>query len=191
MPIRAAVSRLRRRCVRLQPQDLSPAEYDMKAVNDRVYAAMKKMGKTRVDVAMLYGMDVNLPLAMQPAGKVPRPTLENVSRLADFLGVSVRWILHGEAENSVDIFVAGAGSPTATGSLDLSAASNGAAIINGAQHSTVVVQHINGDDLTEMERAIVTSLRNIPPRDRAAAMSYIFALEQEAQDEKEKKAPSA
>lgn len=190
MPIRAAVSRLRRRCVRLQQHDLSPAEYDMKAVNDRVYAAMKKMGKTRVDVATLYGMDVSLPLAMQPAGKVPRPTLENVSRLADFLGVSVRWILHGEPENSVDVFVAGTGSPPAAGSLDLSAASNGAAIINGAQHSTVVVQHINGDDLTEMERAIVTSLRNIPPRDRAAAMAYIFALEQEAQDEKEKKAPS-
>lgn len=166
----------------------------MKAINDRVYQAMVRLGKTRVDIAELFGMDPSIPLSMQPVGKVPRPTMENVVKLSVFMGISVKWILYGEAENDVDLFVIGP--PSCEVSCHLvkagggsAEASKGGAIITGAQNSTVVVQHINGEDLSELERAVIESIRKLEPRKQAEAMSFILSMEHEAA-EKQKEAPS-
>lgn len=135
----------------------------------------------------MYGMDASIPLAMQPPERVPRPTMENMVKLSGLLGVSVRWMLHGEPENDVDVFVMG---PLPSGaSLAATAATNGAAIISGASNSTVVVQNIRGDDLSGMEREMILTLRQLHPKDQAAAFSYVFALESSAAEQKEK-APS-
>lgn len=178
------ISRLfKRKNIKLKEQDLNPESYDMKAINDRVYRAMLKTGKTRIDIANLYGMDASVPLALQPPEKVPRPTIGNIVKLSNFMGVSVRWILYGEPENDVDIFVGSAPTGGAIGATALGAsAAQGAAIITGARNSMVVVQNGKGDDLSPMEQEVIKILRNIPPREQAVAMSYIFALEQEIQE---------
>ena len=171
--------------VALDEKDLSPLKYDMHAVNDRVYRAMSRVGKTRVDIAMLYGMDTSIPLALQPREKVPRPTMENIVKLSVFLGVSVRWILYGEPENEVDIFVMGPHAcDTAYMSVTGQSASQGGAIIAGARNSTVVVQNIAGEGLSSMERELIRTIRQLSPREQAAVMSYVFALDQESKDKK-------
>ena len=176
---KTVISKFRKKCLKLRENDLSPAEYNMRDINERVYRAMMKMGKSRVDVAELYGMDTTIPLAMQPPEKVPRPTMENVVRLSRFLGVSVRWMLYGDPENDVDRFVVG---DTSDSRQTRGSVSHGAAIIAGATNSTVVVQNIKADGLSDLERAVLQALRTLPPRDQASVMSYIFALEKESLD---------
>lgn len=157
----------------------------MLAVSDRVYRAMSRIGKTRVEVAALYGMDPSIPLALQPREKVPRPTMENLVKLSVFLGVSVRWILYGEPENEVDIFVMGPHAcDTACMSVTGQAASQGGAIISGAKNSTVVVQNISGEELSSMERELIRTIRQLPPRKQATVMSYVFTLEEQTKDKK-------
>ena len=175
LSVRAVLSRFCRKKVDLRENDLSPDEYNMRAVNDRVYRAIIRVGKTRAEVATMYGMDANIPLAMHPPEKVPRPTMENVVKLAGFLGVSVRWILYGEPENDVDLFVMGQ-QQTGT-AVAGAAATNGAAIITGAHNSTVVVQNFKGHGLTDCEREMIRVFRQLPVRDRAAVVSYVLAFE--------------
>ena len=170
---------------KLENHDLCPAKYDMYAINERVYRTMSRVGKTRVDIATLYGMDASIPLALQLREKVPRPTMGKVVKLSGFLGVSVRWILHGEPENEVDIFVMGPHScGTACMSVTGQAASQGGAIISGAKNSTVVVQNISGEELSSMERELIRTIRQLPPREQATVMSYVFTLEEQTKDKK-------
>lgn len=68
-----------------QKDDLSPIEYDMRGLNDRMYKAMGKLGKTRVDIAKLYRIDPDIPLALQPAEKAPRPNMVNVAKLEEYM----------------------------------------------------------------------------------------------------------
>lgn len=165
----------------------------MPAMNDRVHLAMIRLGQSRVDIAELFGMDTSIPLAMQPPEKVPRPTIGNVAKISGHMGVSVRWILYGEPENDVDRFVIGqqACAPSCGPSCGLAcnvdagrSASQGGAVISGAQNSTVVVQHITGDDLSSMEREMIHAIRSLSARDQAAVMAYVFALEKESAEKK-------
>ena len=177
--IRTIIRRIAWRKKMTNEDDLCPIEYDMQAINDRMYKAMVKLGKTRVDIATLYGMDPGIPLAMQPPERVPRPTLGNIAKLSGYLGVSVKWLLHGEAENDVDIFVMGLqiGTHTPVSNGAGSSAAQGGAIISGAMNSTVVVQHMVGDDLSAMEREIISAIRKLPVREQATVISYIFSME--------------
>lgn len=183
--VRAAVMRLKMRKVDVAEADLSPIDYDMKEINQRAHLAMRRTGRTRIEVAELYGMDTDIPIAMQPPERIPRPTMANVVKLAGLLGVSVRWMLYGEPENDVDLFVIGqqqACSPTcgpACMACGERSASQGGAIISGALNSTVVVQNIKGDDLTDLERELLQSIRALSARDQAAVISYVFTLGQE------------
>lgn len=176
--IEAILSRVvRRKKPAAQEDDLCPVEYDMRELNDRMYKAMGRLGKTRVDIAKLYGMDPNIPLVLQPVEKIPRPNMGNVAKLAGYMGVSVRWLLHGEPENDVDLFVMG--HQAVQGHGNGASAAQGGAIISGAQNSTVVVQHINGGELNNLEREMIHSFRTLSARDQTAVMSYVFALEKE------------
>ena len=45
-----------------------------------------------------------------------------------------------------------------------------------------MIQNVIG--MTDMEREIIQAIRNLPPREQAAIMSYVLALEKEALEEK-------
>ena len=152
------------------------SRYNAREVNDRVYLAMNRLGKSRCDVAEFFGMDPSIPLSMQPPELIPRMTMETMAKMSIFLGVSVRWMLEGEAENDVDVFVtppvASAGSATGV---------QGSAVGQGNANSTIVVKNIHGDDLTEIEKEIVSTFRKLGTREKASILSYIFALEKETE----------
>ena len=175
--MRAAVLRFKLRKANIAEADLSPIEYDMKAINRRAQHAMARMGKTRVEVAEFFGMDSSIPLAMQPREKIPRPTMGNVVKLAEYLGVSIRWMLYGDIENDVDQFVMRQNSNAPVMAQVKNSAEQGAAIISGASNSTVIVQNISG--VNDMEREMITAIRRLPIKEQAAVMAYIFSLEKE------------
>lgn len=166
-----------RRKIEIKDNDLSPLDYDMEAINSRVYQAMSRTGKTRFDLAALFGMDIGLPLAMQPPEKLPRPTMSNMCKVAQYLGVSLRWVLHGEPENDVDFFVMSSADKSQTPIIGQAA--HGAAVITGATNSTVFVQNIKNENASEIEYALLRSIRRLKPKDQAAAISFILALENE------------
>lgn len=172
--VQAVFLRLKMRKVDVIEEDLSPIEYDMKGINNRVYRAMSRTGRTRTEIAELFGMDSSIPLAMQPLEKIPRPTMGNVVRIAALLGVSVRWVLYGEPECDVDFFVESA--PTQVqGAAAL--AIQGSAVVNGNERSTIIVKNIQGEPLSDQEREVLLAFRRLSVRDQAAIMSFVFELE--------------
>lgn len=174
------ILRFRRNKVALNETDLSPAKYALDEINDRASRAMARTGRTRVDVARMFGMDPGIPLAMQPPEKVPRPTMESVVKLAGFLGVSVRWLLYGEPQNDVDLFVVGKqGHHGAISQAAVKSAGHGAAIISGANNSTVVVQNIKGEISCPVEREILRIFRSLPAEKRVQVADYVFSVEKE------------
>lgn len=161
--------------------ELCPKLYDMRAINNRVYLAAGKVGKTRIDLAELFGLDPNIPLHEQPPEKIPRPTMESMARVANFLGVSVRWLLHGEPENEVDLFVS---SITAgrMGPDGMSVAANigGPAVLQKNENcSTVIVKNIQGEYLTDQEREILSAFRGLRAADQAAVISYLLSMDRQ------------
>ena len=189
--VRSALTKLKLIKLDVREADLSPADYDLCAINQRASLAITRTGRTRIEVAEMFGMDTSIPIAMQPRKKIPRPTMDSIIKMSNFLGVSVRWLLYGEPQNDVDMFVMHQVAPSQGTTIadTRKNAHQGAAIITGAHNSTVVVQNIKCDSLTEMERTVVSALRSLSPRDQADAISYIFALEKGG--EEAKKAPSA
>lgn len=189
--VRNALTKLKLIKIDVREADLSPAEYDLCEINRRASLAITRTGRTRIEVAEMFGMDTSIPIAMQPRKKIPRPTMDSIIKMSNFLGVSVRWLLYGEPQNDVDVFVMHQVAPAqgATVSETRKNAHQGAAIITGAHNSTVVVQNIKMESLSEMEREMVEALRRLPLRDQAAAMAYVFSLEKE--HEEGKNAPSA
>lgn len=183
---------------KIKEKDLNPFLYDLKGINDRMYKAMMKLGITRVDIARLYGMDERLPLAMQPQKKIPRPTIENVVKLADYMGVSVRWLMYGEPENTVDMFVIGQqitkqnSTPnTAYAETVGASASTGAAIITGTSNSTVIVQNIKKErEESKFEIELLKAFRNLNAKEQILVMSYLFTLEKNTEKELEKQPPA-
>lgn len=180
--MRAILLRFFRKSDGLHSADLSPDDYDMKAVNDRVYRAMERVGKTRADIAIMFGMNPATPMSLQPPGKIPRFSMQSFVKLSSFLGVSVRWMLTGEPENEVDFYImqdtrdigeTGVPKLEKAGSL----AHHGAAIVSGSHHSTVLVQSFAG--MSDMEHELIQTLRSLPAKEKAEAMAYIFALEKE------------
>lgn len=154
--------------------ELCPDQYDFLEMNERVYRAMYKLGKTRVDIAKLFGMDATIPLSMQPEDKVPKATMGSIVKLSNYLGVSVRWILHGDPENEVDIFVLGHKTQDRVGIIS---SVSGSALVQGNENSTIVVKNISGMDLTEQEREMVYTFRRLSVRDQAAVLSFVFELD--------------
>lgn len=189
--VRNALTKLKLIKIDVREADLSPAEYDLCEINRRASLAITRTGRTRIEVAEMFGMDTSIPIAMQPRKKIPRPTMDSIIKMSNFLGVSVRWLLYGEPQNDVDLFVMHQVAPAqgTTISENRKNAHQGAAIITGAHNSTVVVQNIKMESLSEMEREMVEALRRLPLRDQAAAMAYVFSLEKE--HEEGKNAPSA
>lgn len=183
--VRAAIKQLKMRKVNTKETDLSPVKYDLKAINIRAHKAMTRTGRTRLEIAEFFGMDCAIPLAMQPPEKIPRPTMANIIKLAQFLGVSARWMLYGEPENDVDFFVTcpGSGAGPQVTATSTNAAKQGAAVISGASNSTVIVQNISG--LNEIENEVISTLRRFTLREQATVLAYIYALEDELK-EKEK-----
>lgn len=151
------------------------SRYNAREVNDRVYLAMYRLGKSRCDVAEFFGMDPSIPLSMQRQENIPRMTMETMVKMSTFLGVSVRWMLEGEVENEVDVFVT-----TPAGATGAAAGVQGSALVQGNAHSTIVVKNIQGDDLTGMEKEIIAAFRKLGTREKTSVLSYVFALEKEA-----------
>lgn len=81
-------------------------KYDFVNVMERVMLAIFKTGRSIKDVAVMFGMNPSVPYYQQIEIAPPR-TMRTIIRLSDFLGVSVRWILTGETENEIDLFVSG------------------------------------------------------------------------------------
>lgn len=152
------------------------AGYDHAAINDRLFLAMQRLGRTRVELAQHFGLDTELPLSAQR--DLPSATLENFVRAASFLGVSVPWLTLGEIHNAVDEYVSAPGFQGGAASGAAGSAGNCSAVVQGTNNkTTVVVKHYH-TDLNENEWDFVRRYRGLAPKDKAALWSRLFELEQ-------------
>lgn len=152
-------------------------DFDHVAINNRVYSAIFKTGRTLVDVALLFGMDPTVPLRDRDINTIPRFTIATMVKLSDFLGVSVRWMLYGDLENEVDVYVssphhAPTGPIVTAGSMVEGV--TGPTVVQKNDNSTVIVKNIQGEDLNDVEREALRFFRRLTVRRQTEALASLF-----------------
>lgn len=158
--------------------DLMVGDFDHVAINNRVYNAISRTGRTLVDVAVLFGMDPTVPLRDRDIKTIPRFTIATMVKLSDFLGVSVRWMLYGEPENEVDLFVDAPqlhtdflhGFPP---SSILAGVSGPTVVQKNDNCSKIIVKNIQGEELNEMEREALRLFRRLTIKQQTEAFAIL------------------
>lgn len=159
--------------------DLLVGDFDHVAINNRVYHATAKTGRTLVDVAILFGMDPTVPLRDRAPSTIPRFTIATMVKLSDFLGVSIRWMLYGEPENEVDLFVDAPQHPVYfpqgfPASSMIAGVSGPTVVQKNDNCSKIIVKNIQGEELNEMEREALRFFRRLPGKRQAEALARLY-----------------
>ena len=164
-----------------RPKNISSSEYDLAAINTRLYRAMYLLGRTRVELAEHFGIDTSIPLCEQP--KLPEASTENIIKAANFLGVSFTWLLTGEPCTEVDHYVRDADNRSAGSAAAAMAANTGhnSAVVQGSQNTSVVVKHYH-TDLTEFEQELLLRYRSLDAQKQVAVLERLFELNAQAQE---------
>lgn len=151
---------------------LSEKEFDFTAMHQRACEAILATGRTQREIAALMGADLSIPLHKR---KPIQPTMENVKRVSQILGVSVGWLLTGKPENDIDLLVIGhkpgMQKSSTTGNIDHSA------VIQDVTANTITVHNFSGDGaLTRSEADIILLLRQMPPQKKIKALSTLLGV---------------
>lgn len=159
--------------------DLLGGDFDHVAINNRVYHAIAKTGRTLVDVAVLFGMDPTVPLRDRDPATIPRFTIATMVKLSDFLGVSIRWMLYGEPENEVDLFVDAQQHPVYfpqgfPASSMIAGVSGPTVVQKNDNCSKIIVKNIQGEELNEMEREALRFFRRLTGKRQAEALARLY-----------------
>ena len=154
---------------KIKQTNLNPYKHDLNGINNRMYKAMIKLGITELDIANLCNIDEHFSLS--------RPTIENIIKLSNFMGVSVRWLMCGEPENTIDMFVMGQQTTKQNNAAAVGTnASTGSAIITGTRNSTIIVQNIQNEQ-NNLETELLQSFRKLSSKEKILVIAYSFALE--------------
>ena len=159
--------------------DLLVGDFDHVAINNRVYHAIAKTGRTLVDVAVLFGMDPTVPLCDRDQSTIPRFTIATMVKLSDFLGVSIRWMLYGEPENEVDLFVDAPQHPVYfpqgfPASSMIAGVSGPTVVQKNDNCSKIIVKNIQGEELNEMEREALRFFRRLTGKRQAEVLARLY-----------------
>lgn len=154
--------------IELNNDELDPNHYDLPAINDRFFKALHRTSRTRIDAAKVFGLDPNIPMAMQPKENLPRPTMQSMIISANFLGVSVRWLLYGEAENDVDLYVE-SNAPKSHYSFS----ANNSSVVQGNERSTIIV---NNNSMNDHELEVMKMFRSMNVYNQVKLLSYAYEL---------------
>ena len=162
---------------------LSDKDYDFVAIHQRAVQAMRTFGKDIPDILRHLGRNYALPIAYDPAFA---PTVGNITKIAQYFGVSVAWLLTGQIENDVDLSVSRGEfaavimpappadhSPYAANLGDVS----GGAVLQGVTAGNITVQHYGPAGLSRTESDVIDLLRRLPPAKKAEALSFLLSLD--------------
>lgn len=119
-------------------------------------------------------MNPAMPLYCQPVDKIPPPTMKNIIRAAEFVGVSAEWALHGKVITQFDLMVANyqnAENPSM----------KGAAVVTGNANSIIIVKNSadTADELDAMESEFLQAFRVLNPRNTIRVFSFMVELDVE------------
>ena len=151
---------------------LSEKEYDLTAMHERSCTAIQATGRTQREIAALMGADLSIPLHKR---KPIQPTMRNVTKVAQILGISVGWLLTGKPENDIDLIAIGhrpgLGKSATTGNIDHST------VVQDVTANTITVHNFSGDGaLTKSEADIILLLRQMPPQKKIKALSTLLGV---------------
>lgn len=79
-----------------------PTEFDLTEIHERACKAIAALGRTQREVAILMGIDVSVPRHKRTP---PEPSMQNIRKVAQILGVSLRWLTTGVPETQLDFIV--------------------------------------------------------------------------------------
>lgn len=121
--------------------ELSKVKFDFAAMHERCCTAISVLGFTQKGVSAKMGVDTSIPLHE----RTPlRPTAQNIRRVSEILGVSVHWIVTGEAQNDVDALVV---SSCAIRKANQAHNTHGSVLIQGNEKSTIIVNILDKGSL--------------------------------------------
>lgn len=79
-----------------------PSEFDLVEIHERACKAIAALGRTQREIAILMGIDVSIPRHERTP---PEPSLQNIQRVSQILGVSFKWLTTGIPETHMDFVV--------------------------------------------------------------------------------------
>lgn len=177
-PIKALLSRYKQK---RPANNAERSDYDFAAINTRLFRTMYLLGRTRVELGAHFGLDPSVPLCWQD---IPDASTENLIKAANFLGISLTWLVTGEPCTTTDYYVCEADNKSAGSAAAAMASStgHGSAVVQGSQNTSVVVTHYHAD-LDDNDRDFVRRYRGLAPKDKATLWSRLFELEEQALDQ--------
>lgn len=77
-------------------------DFDLIAMNERACRAIIATGRTQREVAKQMGIDISIPLHKR---EPMQPTIQNIRKAAQIIGVSYKWLTTGIPETQLDFVV--------------------------------------------------------------------------------------
>lgn len=81
---------------------ISSNSFDLGAMHERACRAIFVLQRTQKEISNLMGVDTSIPWHER---KPLPPTMNNIKRAAQVIGVSVEWLMYGIPKNQTDMFV--------------------------------------------------------------------------------------
>ena len=138
-------------------------------INDRISYVLIMTGKDRDDLERYLDLDP----AYMPYEQPGRTLTSIIKDCADFLGVSVHWLISGEGEP----FPA-TDQPQAVASISNAGNISGSALLQGNTAGSIIV-HTGGETLTDHERELLRIYRCIGIKQQISLLNFGYQLESE------------
>ena len=136
-------------------------------INDRISYILIKTGKDRDDLEKFLSLDPNYLPYEQPG----RTYTSIIKDCADYLGVSVHWLISGEGEPFPV-----KDQPQAVASIDNAGNIDGSALLQGNTAGSIVI-NTGGEKLSNLERELLRLFRGFSIKQQISLLNFGYQIE--------------
>lgn len=162
-PLKTALTRFKSRSQNLLPS----GEYDLAGMHQRACDAIAALDYRQDEISRLMGIDTSIPLYQR---QNPLPTAENIAKVTQILGISVRFLLYGEPQNDIDRLVLSQGKKST-----VAESITNSTVVQNVQAENITVQNFTGG-LNQTETEMLLLLRSLPPRQKIDAINALLSI---------------
>lgn len=133
-------------------------------ISQRIFEELQKQGKKQKDLAAFIGISTSAVSDWKKKGT--NPAAENISAIADFLNVSLEYLLTGEEKKTRNI---GIQNSTVTSSNNIE--------VTGIKYETSTTKN----ELSETVAELVRVFENLPVKERVKLLNLVYDYEEKYQ----------
>ena len=141
----------------------------LQKINDRISYVLIKTGIDRENLDRFLNLDPNYLVYEQPG----RTLTSIIKDCADFLGVSVHWLISGDGEPFPV-----KDQPQAVASINNAGNIDGSALLQGNTAGSIVI-NTGGEKLSDLERELLRLFRSFSIKQQISLLNFGYQIENE------------